>query len=131
MKPKSIEQREKYNKKICPHCGGDNDRFPGWYCSTCLKVHNEWSKEYLKIRKEEGICSRCGGKTHKTALCDKCSELHATKLREVRKRKREQNLCQDCSKPLNNPDIVRCEDCKAKRNNRRKINEAIQGGINQ
>lgn len=73
MTPRSKEQRDKYEAKICPSCGNSNDRFPKWYCTCCNEKHNEWSRKYTLKKKQKGLCPSCGKLLNNgKSQCNKC-----------------------------------------------------------
>ena len=89
MKAKSMEQHERHKRGICPACGGNNDRFPKWYCTTCLNKHNVWAVEHAKLRRSLGICPRCGKSMEKGLnQCEPCTTKHNLELRKIRAIKR-------------------------------------------
>lgn len=89
MKPKSIEQHEKHKRGVCPRCGLRNDRFPKWYCSECLRVHNEWARNYTQMRKLNGVCPRCGDNMDKgSTQCPPCVVKHNVELKKYRDKKK-------------------------------------------
>lgn len=60
---------------LCPQCKQPNDR-EGYYCSRCLKKHNERRKDDSEFYVTHGICRICG--KHKSlpgiTYCEECSQ---------------------------------------------------------
>lgn len=62
-------------KGLCPQCRQPNDR-DGYYCSECLKKHNDRHKEDYKFFVENGLCRICGKNKQipGTTYCEECSQ---------------------------------------------------------
>lgn len=59
---------------VCPQCKKPKDR-EGYYCSECLKKHNNRRKEDYKFYIKYGLCRICGKNKSMpgTTYCESCS----------------------------------------------------------
>lgn len=61
----------------CPACGGKNPVRPGFgSCETCAEKARERSHSLRQRRRENGLCSSCGGPVDDAAYrtCSACRE---------------------------------------------------------
>ena len=73
---KDIKYKHKLiGQGLCPQCKQPNDR-DGYYCSECLKKHNERRKADYDFYIANGICRICGKDKAMpgTTYCESCSQ---------------------------------------------------------
>lgn len=73
---KQIEYRNNLIEQgLCPQCRQPNDR-DGYYCSKCVKKHNDRRKEECRFFANHGLCRICGKNKQipGTTYCEECSQ---------------------------------------------------------
>lgn len=74
-------EKQRYEKKkekgICYLCNKNNPVLGKLACQSCSDRRSEWKKEKKKLRREQGVCERCGHQEiiinpDRISVCKKC-----------------------------------------------------------
>ena len=57
-------------------------------------------KKKIQKRREQKLCTNCGGNTKGLSLCDRCNEIKNERQRASRAKRNEAGVCPACGKPL-------------------------------
>lgn len=107
----------------CPGCGGARPVVPnGKMCFQCMERNNASHRRLAKSRREQGVCTRCGGPLADDGCitCPKCREYnrqylarkHDADIARYYELKR-RGLCVTCGRTWAEPGHVRCKACAA------------------
>lgn len=113
-------------KKMCYEC-------LAYYCNwqnTKRKLtdeqkqqHNDYLRKRYQIRKENGLCVKCGksrGYSRSNTMCNECYQKHRRmkskaywdKIDIPRKARPDHGLCFICGKPYESNEYKLCDDCR-------------------
>lgn len=95
---------------LCVECGAPTNGDKN-LCVKCGSRQAEAKRKQRELRKEQGLCSRCGKPVTKGTICDECKEYH----REVRNTFAKYGLCTRCGKNPIFGDERTCPECRADR----------------
>ena len=118
---------------LCVQCGdkprgvNPNTRLPYVHCQVCSDKNAEGVRQRQRSFRRRGACIKCGRKsmginslTEKPYLyCDTCNDKNNERTLQRRERYKHSCRCRNCGKPVADVTGTSCEQCRAKRRQRR------------